>query len=128
MRHYGTTNNIPAHQATPDRKPSEGTAAVPVGGGSAWPGFETTRHHTQHRRPRGGRRSVGTTNDTKPPGPCGAGRLTRQAARRPSAKGSAHLGAGGTQAHDHAAFLTHPPRGCGNTLTGTTRQRARARR
>ena len=62
------------------------------------------------------------------PAPQGAGRLTRQAARQPSAKGSAHLGAVGTQAHDHAAFLPRPPRGCGNTLTGTARQRAHARR
>jgi len=34
----------------------------------------------------------------------------------------------GAQAHDHAAFSPRPPRGCGNTLTGTARQRARARR
>ena len=53
---------------------------------------------------------------------------SRPAARQPSAKGSAHLGAVGTQAHDHAAFLPRPPRGCGNTLTGTARQRAHARR
>ena len=29
----------------------------------------------------------------------------------------------GAQAHDHAAFSPRPPRGCGNTLTGTARQR-----
>ena len=34
----------------------------------------------------------------------------------------------GVQAHDHAAFSPRPPRRCGNTLTGTARQRARARR
>ena len=87
MRHYGTTNNIPAHQATPDRKPSEGTAAVLAGGGRAWPGFETTRHHTQHRRRRrcGGRRWA-----------CGAWtgfettRRAKLAARTPSGRDAAH--------------------------------------
>ena len=34
----------------------------------------------------------------------------------------------GAQAHNHAAFSPRPPRGSGNTLTGTARQRARARR
>ena len=29
----------------------------------------------------------------------------------------------GAQAHDHAAFLPRPPRGLGNTLTGTAQQR-----
>ena len=34
----------------------------------------------------------------------------------------------GAQVHDHAAFSPRPPRGSGNTLTATARQRARARR
>ena len=34
----------------------------------------------------------------------------------------------GAQARDHAAFSPRPPRGPGNTLTGTARQRGRARR
>ena len=49
----------------------EGSAAVPVGGGGAWPGFETTRRAKlaartasgRPGRPRGGRRSVGGTSD-----------------------------------------------------------------
>ena len=40
MRNYGTTNNTPAHHAAPDGRPPpglQGLAAVPVGGGGAWP-------------------------------------------------------------------------------------------
>ena len=43
MRHYGTTNNIPSHQAAPDGRPPRGLrrqAAVPVGGGGARAGLE----------------------------------------------------------------------------------------
>ena len=40
MRDYGTTNNTPAHQAPPVWRAPEGPAAVLVGGGRAWPGFE----------------------------------------------------------------------------------------
>ena len=35
-------------QAPPVWRAPEGAAAVPVGGGGAWPGFETTRRATQH--------------------------------------------------------------------------------
>ena len=40
--------------------PEESQAAVPAGGGRAWPDNEPVRHHTQHRRHRrcGGRRRV----------------------------------------------------------------------
>ena len=78
--------------APPVWRTPEGTAAVPAGDGRAWPGFEIdhserssrrgrraggtppTGTHSgpaQQNRPRGGQRSVGATNDTKPPGPTG---------------------------------------------------------
>ena len=50
-----------AHQAPPVWRAPEGSAAVPVGGGGAWPGFDpthrTTRQYTKRRRC-GGRRRV----------------------------------------------------------------------
>ena len=84
-----------------------GPAAVPVGGGGAWPGNAQTTSPTDWRpprglrglaglradapseargadgeragRPRGGRRSVEATSNAKPPGSIGTGRHTRQA-------------------------------------------------
>ena len=84
-----------------------GQAAVPVGGGGAWPGNAQTTSPTDWRpprglrglaglradapseargadgeragRPRGGRRSVEATSNAKPPGPIGTRRHTRQA-------------------------------------------------
>ena len=84
-----------------------GQAAVPVGGGGAWPGNAQTTSPTDWRpprglrglaglradapseargadgerasRPRGGRRSVEATSNAKPPGSIGTGRHTRQA-------------------------------------------------
>ena len=34
------------HQVLPVWRAPEGSAAVPVGGGGAWPGFETKHKHT----------------------------------------------------------------------------------
>ena len=84
-----------------------GQAAVPAGGGGAWPGNAQTTSPTDWRpprglrglaglradapseargadgeragRPRGGRRSVEATSNTQPPGSIGTGRHTRQA-------------------------------------------------
>ena len=56
MRNYGTTNNTPAHHAAPDGRPPpglQGLAAVPVGGGGAWPGFEI-----DHSEPPGSRVAI----------------------------------------------------------------------
>ena len=56
MRDYGTTNNTPAHQAPPVWRAPEGPAAVLVGGGRAWPGFEIDHSERSSRR---GRRAGG---------------------------------------------------------------------
>ena len=91
MRNYGTTNNTPAHQAPPVWRAPEvrraragfearrrGQAAAPVGGGGAWPGFETTRRAKLAARTASGRAAAhgcikqpGPANTTKPPGPTG---------------------------------------------------------
>ena len=65
------TRPHPAAQTPPVWRAPEGPAAVPVGGGGAWPGFEPTRRAKlaartasgRAGRPRGGRRSVGGTSD-----------------------------------------------------------------
>ena len=55
-----------------------GQAAAPVGGGGAWPGFETTRRAKLAARTASGRAAAhgcikqpGPANTTKPPGPTG---------------------------------------------------------
>ena len=56
----------------------QGQAAAPVGGGGAWPGFETTRRAKLAARTASGRAAAhgcikqpGPANTTKPPGPTG---------------------------------------------------------
>ena len=65
----------------------EGLAAVPVGGGGAWPGFETTRRaklaartargraaahgHTEQPGPAGHTEQPGAAGHAKQPGPAG---------------------------------------------------------
>ena len=56
----------------------QGQAAAPVGGGGAWPGFETTRRAKLAARTASGRATAhgcikqpGPANTTKPPGPTG---------------------------------------------------------
>ena len=78
MRYYGTTNNTPAHQAPPVWRAPEGLedlTAAQVGGGRAWPGFETTRRAQLAARTASGRAAA--HRHTQRPGP------SRQATRRP---------------------------------------------
>ena len=77
MRYYGTTNNTPAHQAPPVWRAPEGLedlTAAQVGGGRAWPGFETTRRAQLAARTASGR--AATHRHTQRPSP------TKQATRR----------------------------------------------
>ena len=77
MRDYGTTNNTPAHQAPPVWRAPEGLedlTAAQVGGGRAWPGFETTRRAQLAARTASGRAAA--HRHTQRPGP------TKQATRR----------------------------------------------
>ena len=64
-------------------------AAVPVGGGGAWPGFETTRR-TKHQRP-------GTTGVEGAGGTGGHGRASRRGAERSEALASRAAGASGAR-------------------------------
>ena len=56
------------HQAAPARRASAGPAAVPVGGGGAWPDNESTRRAEGSRRGRlaGGSPPTGTHSDQAP--------------------------------------------------------------
>ena len=67
----------------------EGPAAVPVGGGGAWPGFETTRRAYQHTRHHwcGGRRRVRRAWLRCPWAVAGPGRASRRRAERSSWRG-----------------------------------------
>ena len=67
----------------------EGTAAEPVGGHGAWPGFEGKLHHTQrHKRRRcGGRRRVRRARLRSPWAAAGPGRASRRRAERSSQRG-----------------------------------------
>ena len=56
-----------AHQAPPVWRVPEGPAAVPVGGGEAWPGFETTRRAKLAARTARGRAAA--HRHTQRPGP-----------------------------------------------------------
>ena len=105
MRNYGTTNNTPAHHAAPDGRPPrglQGLAAVPVGGGGAWPG------NTQAPRPIGGRREA-----------CGAWpgfeptRRAKLAAR--TASGRAGLAAAGDLSGQQATRSRPAPQGPGGS-------------
>ena len=77
----GLRDDVPPHtapQASPVWRTPEGTegqAAVPVGGGGAWPGFETTRRAKLAARTARGRAAA--HGHTEQPGP------TWQATRRP---------------------------------------------
>ena len=84
----------------PVRRLPEGQAAVPVGGGRAWPGFETTHRAKLAARTASGRATA--HGHTKQPGPTGV------------------EGAGGTGGHGRAC--QHPGSGRGargrDTYTG----------
>ena len=60
-------NSDPAPQVWRAPEGPEGLAAVPVGGGGAWPGFETTRRAQLAARTASGRAAV--HGHTKQPGP-----------------------------------------------------------
>ena len=113
MRHYGTTNNIPAHQATPDRKPSEGTAAVPVGDGGATPpvwrpprglqGLDGLRDDTPTTHSTAGAAGVEAAA-----GPAGPGRASRRHAERSSRRGRRAGGTPPTGTHSGPAQHGRP--------------------
>ena len=62
-----TSSHTPAHQAPQVRRAPERSAAVPVGGGGAWPGFETTRRAKLAARTARGRAAA--HRHTQRPGP-----------------------------------------------------------
>ena len=79
MRNYygmgGAGPSRAIHSApTPLWRASEGPAAVPVGGGGAWPGFEATRRTRQQRPSPTGVEGAGGTG--------GHGRASRRGAER----------------------------------------------
>ena len=90
-----TRQHTRSHRCEGRRRAVRGLAAVPVGGGGAWPGFEATRRAKLAARTARGRAAAhGHTKQpgppaasqatharrvgiTKPPGPIGAGRQWR---------------------------------------------------
>ena len=77
----------------------EGPAAVPVGGGGTWPGFETTRPAT-HQRP-------GTAGVEGAGGSGGHGRASRRGAERSEALASRAAGPSGAQNTSGATSTSH---------------------
>ena len=73
--HRATRQHTRHHRCGGRRRAQEGLAAVPVGGGGAWPGFETTRRAKLAARTASGRAAA--HGRTKQPGP------TSQVRRRP---------------------------------------------
>ena len=69
-------------QAPPVWRPPEGPAAVPVGGGGAWPGFETTRRAKLAARTARGRAAA--HRHTQRPGPPAPGTPAGPQAPRPA--------------------------------------------
>ena len=115
-------NHTPAHQAPLAwRAPEgpEGLAAVPVGGGGAWPGFETTRRAKLAARTARGRAAA--HGHTKQPGPpthhTAPGTPVGPQASRPTGTHS-----GRTQRRPAARGHTKPPDPTG---AGRLRQSAR---
>ena len=83
--------NLSAHQEPPVWRAPEGPAAVPVGGGGAWPGFETTgrsaaRHHWCGGRRRDRRARAGFEARCRWAA-AGPGRSSRRRAERSSRRG-----------------------------------------
>ena len=90
------------------RRVRSARAAVPVGGGRAWPGFETThRTRQQHRKPHwcGGRRRSGARGLRCPWAVAGPGRASRRRAELDisTASPTGVEGAGGTGGHGRAS-------------------------
>ena len=94
----------PAHQAPPVRRAPEGSAAVPVGGGGAWPGFDpthrTTRQYTKRRRCGGRRRDLPRCRWAA----AGPGRASRRRAERSSQRGRLAGGPPPTGTHSGRAL------------------------
>ena len=96
-----------AHQAPPDWRPPRGLrglAAVPEGGGRAWPGFETTRQATPQRPGAAGVEGAGGTG--------GHGRASRRGAERSEdaqPRGRPGPPAPGTPAAPQATQAGRPP-------------------
>ena len=82
--------HTPARKSSPVWRAPEGPAAVPVGGGGAWPGFEPTRRAKLTARTARGR--VATHRHTQRPGTTGV------------------EGAGGSGGHGRASRSTTPSR------------------
>ena len=106
------------------RRVQEGLAAVPVGGGGAWPGFEATRRSAiRPHRCEGRRRDLPRCRWAV----AGPGRASsRRAKPHVSAPGAAGVeGAGGTGGHGRASRSTTPSRrlACGDLAGGRARRR-----
>ena len=105
----------------------QGQTAVPMGGGRAWPGFETTRRtarqHTRHRGCGGHRRDLPRCRWAA----AGPGRASTQRTEphvsTPNAAGVE--GAGGSGGHGRASRSTTPSRrlACGDLAGGRARRR-----
>ena len=78
--------HTPACQSPPMWRAPEGLAAVPVGGGGAWPGFETTRRAKLAARAARGRAAAHGNNQQ--PGP--AGRAKRPARQHTTRRHKKH--------------------------------------
>ena len=127
VRRLCMAQNPHRHQWRARCRGREGQAAAPVGGGRAWPGFETTRRSTrQHakRRRCGGRRRVRRARPRRPWAAAGPGRAdTHRYAQRPGPTGVE--GAGGSGGHGRASRSTTPSRrlACGDLAGGRARRR-----
>ena len=107
----------------------EGPAAVPVGGGGAWSGFEMTRRathqHTRHHRCGGCRRDLPRCRWVA----AGPGRASSQRAERSSRRGRRAGGPPPTGTHSGRA-IRHPEHPWGHTqrrTSGGTTSNANAR-
>ena len=131
VRRLCMAQNPHRHQWRARCRGREGLAAAPVGGGGAWPGFETTRRSTrQHakRRRCGGRRRVRRARAGFEAGPgCGArGRWRGLAGLRddaPSRRLAARTSRGRAAAHGHTKQPgpRDRPHGARNTRGATSR-------
>ena len=131
VRRLCMAQNPHRHQWRARCRGREGQAAAPVGGGGAWPGFETTRRSTrQHakRRRCGGRRRVRRARAGFEAGPgCGArGRWRGLAGLRddaPSRRLAARTSRGRAAAHGHTKQPgpRDRPHGARNTRGATSR-------
>ena len=85
---HRTTRQQPAPPAWRAPEGTGGRAAVPVGGGRAWPGFETTRRATLAARTARGRAAAHGHRHTKQPDPA-SGRAAAHGHRHTKQPGSA---------------------------------------